>query len=253
MQRNIFAFLLLLCFTGVYSQHTFVQKGQASFYADKFEGRKTASGEIYAHNKLTAAHLTLPFGTMVKVTNLKNQKTVVVRINDRGPFVQGRIIDLSKKAAEQLDFIKHGLVNVKIEVVGKVDIDKNESEDKTEPTDEKKEENKSDTKQEETKPNINSTATSDEIYQLTANKRKPTGIGVQIGSFREMVNMLAVCEEIQKTTNEPVYVHVAGENGNKLYRIIVGEFTSEKKAEALKNKLRRIHRDAFIIHFANLD
>lgn len=90
------------------------QTGKASYYADKFNGRKTASGEKFRNSKLTAAHKTLPFGTKVKVTNVKNGKSVKVRINDRGPFVAGRIIDLSKKAAKKIDIDKVGVGTVKI-------------------------------------------------------------------------------------------------------------------------------------------
>ena len=90
------------------------QTGIASFYADKFNGHQTASGEIFDENKLTAAHKTLPFGTMVKVTNLINNQSVIVRINDRGPFVAGRIIDLSKSAAKKIDLINVGVVKVTI-------------------------------------------------------------------------------------------------------------------------------------------
>lgn len=90
------------------------QKGRASFYADKFNGRKTASGETFRNGKLTAAHKTLPFGTKVKVTNQSNGKSVKVRINDRGPFVAGRIIDLSKKAAKKIDLDKAGVTEVVI-------------------------------------------------------------------------------------------------------------------------------------------
>jgi rare lipoprotein A len=92
--------------------------GVASFYGRRFQGRTTASGEPYDADQLTAAHRTLPFGTRVKVTNLDNRRSVVVRVNDRGPFKSGRIIDVSKKAADQLDFVAAGLARVKIEVVG---------------------------------------------------------------------------------------------------------------------------------------
>ncbi len=84
----------------------------ASYYAEKFEGRKTSNGEIYQANKLTAAHRSLPFGTIVKVTNIANGKSVEVRINDRGPFVSGRNIDLSAKAAEKLDMMQKGVIDV---------------------------------------------------------------------------------------------------------------------------------------------
>ncbi|MCC5943902.1 MAG: septal ring lytic transglycosylase RlpA family protein [Bernardetiaceae bacterium] len=93
------------------------QEGQASYYGDKYHGRPTASGEKYNKTQLTAAHPKLAFGTTVRVTNLKNQKTVTVRINDRGPFVRGRIIDLSRAAAEKIDMIRDGVVPVKIEVL----------------------------------------------------------------------------------------------------------------------------------------
>ena len=90
------------------------ETGKASFYADKFNGRQTASGEIFRQNKRTAAHKILPFGTKVRVTNTANGKTVKVRINDRGPFVAGRIIDLSKKAARKINMVNAGVVSVKI-------------------------------------------------------------------------------------------------------------------------------------------
>jgi rare lipoprotein A len=93
--------------------------GMASYYANKYNGRKTASGERYRSKKFTAAHKTLPFGTVVKVTNLKNGKSVIVKINDRGPYSKGRIIDLSKAAAKQIDMINDGVVKVKVELTGK--------------------------------------------------------------------------------------------------------------------------------------
>ena len=93
------------------------ETGVASYYADKYHGRPTASGEIFDTYKLTAAHGTLPFGTVVRVTNQENQRSVTVRINDRGPFVPGRIIDLSRAAAKQLLLEKAGLATVKIEII----------------------------------------------------------------------------------------------------------------------------------------
>ncbi|QLH53180.1 MAG: Septum-associated rare lipoprotein A [Candidatus Kapaibacterium sp.] len=95
----------------------FVEEGFASYYSDEFVGRTTANGEIYNPVLLTAAHRSLPFGTKVKVTNLKNGREVIVIINDRGPFVQGRIIDLSKQAAKILNFLQEGIVRVRIESV----------------------------------------------------------------------------------------------------------------------------------------
>ncbi len=91
--------------------------GVASYYAHQYHGRTTANGEIFDMNAMTAAHKTLPFGTRVKVTNLQNGKSVTVRINDRGPFVKGRIIDLSFAAAKRLDIVEAGIARVKLERV----------------------------------------------------------------------------------------------------------------------------------------
>lgn len=90
------------------------ETGKASFYADKFQGRKTASGEVFKQGNLTAAHRTLPFGTKVKVVNLANGRSVKVTINDRGPFVTGRLIDVSKKAARKLGMVDTGVASVEI-------------------------------------------------------------------------------------------------------------------------------------------
>lgn len=112
-----FTILLQIVFLSGFSQVS--ETGMASFYSDKFEGKITASGEPYKASKMTAAHRTIAFGTQVKVTNLSNKKTVTVTINDRGPFVKDRIIDLSKAAAEKLDYIDQGVTRVKIEVLKK--------------------------------------------------------------------------------------------------------------------------------------
>jgi rare lipoprotein A len=95
------------------------ETGIASWYGVPYNGRRSANGEIYDMEKLTAAHRTLPFDTWVEVTNLVNHKHVEVRITDRGPFVDGRIIDLSLAAARQLDFVQAGIVRVRIKVVKK--------------------------------------------------------------------------------------------------------------------------------------
>jgi len=94
-----------------------VYTGIASYYADKFHGRKTASGEIFDQEDYTAAHRELPFGTRALVINLENNRSVLVRINDRGPFKKDRIIDLSRAAAEEIDVIKSGIVEVEIRIL----------------------------------------------------------------------------------------------------------------------------------------
>lgn len=92
-------------------------KGKASFYGSEFNGRKTANGEIYDETALTAAHRTLPFGTVLRVTNLQNGLSVIVRVNDRGPFHPNRVIDLSKNAAEEIDLIQYGVTDIEAEIL----------------------------------------------------------------------------------------------------------------------------------------
>ena len=133
MKRVVFAFLLLwqgcvLVSSPVYLNHgvsggTAVingleLRGTASWYGIPFHGRKTANGETYDMNGLTCAHRTLPFGTILLVTNTGNNRTVTVRVTDRGPFISGRIVDLSRGAAAALDMLDTGTAQVSLKVVG---------------------------------------------------------------------------------------------------------------------------------------
>jgi rare lipoprotein A len=98
-----------------------IQEGTVSWYGGQFHKRPTASGELFNTNALTMAHPTLPFGTRVKVTNLKNGRSVVVRVNDRGPFIGHRIADLSKAAAQTLGMMQRGIAHVSLEILGEAD------------------------------------------------------------------------------------------------------------------------------------
>ncbi|HWB27105.1 MAG TPA: septal ring lytic transglycosylase RlpA family protein [Chitinophagaceae bacterium] len=116
MHRNAFCYILLLtCSLLLTSCGRFItENGKASYYGDEYNGKKTASGETFNKNKLTAAHKTLPFGTVVIVKNMSNGKTVKVTITDRGPYTKGRIIDLSEKAASKIDMINQGVAEVQL-------------------------------------------------------------------------------------------------------------------------------------------
>lgn len=92
-------------------------EGRASYYADKFHGRKTASGERLDQGELTAAHPDLPMGSLIEITNAENGKSVVVRVNDRGPFTPGRILDVTREAAERLDMVRRGVARVTVRVL----------------------------------------------------------------------------------------------------------------------------------------
>ncbi|MEO8088353.1 MAG: septal ring lytic transglycosylase RlpA family protein [Bacteroidota bacterium] len=116
--KRFFPALLFFAPFFLFSQSdSFTTTGKASFYDDKFQGRETSNGEEYDQDDFTAAHRTLPFHSIVHVTNKQNNKSVVVRINDRGPFKKSRIIDLTRSAAKKLDMIPYGVVPVKIQTL----------------------------------------------------------------------------------------------------------------------------------------
>ena len=128
--RSLGALTVALCLNASFTQAeiktqttarpaTLTEAGTASYYADKYHGRPTASGEIFDMHQLTAAHPRLKFGTVVRVTNTANHRAILVRINDRGPFVAGRVIDLSLAAAEELQMVQSGLASVTLEVIPK--------------------------------------------------------------------------------------------------------------------------------------
>lgn len=100
-----------------FGERGYTEEGKASYYSRKLQGRKMANGDPYRRHKLTAAHKTLPMGTKVKVTSLDTNRSVKVKITDRGPFVKGRIVDLSEAAAKRLGYIKEGVAPVKMKVV----------------------------------------------------------------------------------------------------------------------------------------
>ena len=207
----------------VYSQQeAFEQTGVASFYADKFEGRTTANGEIYFHDKKTAAHQTLPFGSIVKVTNLVNNKFTVVRINDRGPYVNNRIIDLSASAAKELEFIENGIVKVKLELIAST----NDIPDII--------------------PEAISNHNEPHYYKIDVSVTIPTGKGVQIGSFKNDENVFRLAERLKSKYNEEIYIEPAIVNNQRVYRVIVGNYNNELHLQKLKNKLTVEYPDCFV-------
>ncbi|MGM0579302.1 MAG: septal ring lytic transglycosylase RlpA family protein [Bacteroidota bacterium] len=225
LKKIIFTFLVFILSLGItFAQ---IQKGQASYYADKFEGKQTASGEKYKHKKLTAAHKSLPFGTIVKVTNLDNQESVEVRINDRGPYVDGRIIDLSRSAAEKLKFINQGLAEVKIEVVDAGDGRTNSN-----------------------RPvQIDQNIENESYFQMKVKRKDPTGFGVQVGSFKGFDNMLKLSENIKKSYRAKLYIEVKELNEAKVYALILGDYRNRRKADKLKAKISDRFPDAFVTRF----
>ena len=121
MKRAILVIIMMISTLGIYSFNKFnandAKTSFASFYHDKFNGRKTASGEIFSNKELTAANKTLPFGTEVKITNLISGKSVVVRVNDRGPYHSSRAFDLSKAAFDSIGDLRKGTIAIEYEII----------------------------------------------------------------------------------------------------------------------------------------
>ncbi len=193
-----------------------VQRGIASWYGKKFHGKKTASGEIYNMYKRTAAHKTLPFGTYVLVRNLRNNKTTIVKINDRGPFVKNRIIDLSYRAAKDIGMIGPGTAPVEIVVLGK--------------------------KMGKIKSPVG-VKTAVEVVDTKTGR-----FGVQVGAFRDRKNALRLVDRLSVIFKH-VEIHVGTDRyANPLYRVIVSGAKSLGKANLIEKKLREIgFKDTFII------
>ena len=194
----------------------FVQYGKASWYGKKFHGRRTSSGEIYDMHKMTAAHKILPLGTYVKVTNLANEKYAIVRINDRGPFMKGRIIDLSYAVAKKLDVIGPGVVDVKIVALGK---------------------------------EVGTLQAKEGATPLLALEDLTKGVfTVQVGAFEDEGNALRLAERLRVLFD---YVQVSvyvDENKRTLHRVRVSRTNTLHQAGEMERKLEDMgFRGAFIV------
>lgn len=238
--------LLLAVASGAMAQITEV--GVASFYADKFDGKTTASGETFSQKKLTAAHRTLPFGTVVRVTNLDNNISVDVTVNDRGPFVDKRIIDLSKAAAEKLKFVDKGTASVKVEVISLPESNaasasemKRTSSTPAWPGSQSAVDDQPVEAQTETAPRTTQVtevqAPANEYYKIESTPIHPKGFGVQLASFQEAANLVKRCAEIKTLVNKDIMIQIGDKDGVKVYRIIAGPFETREKAEHFNKKL----------------
>ena len=214
---------ILLSMEVASAQEAFVQEGVASYYGHEFNGRRTSSGERYSKHKLTAAHPTLAFGTSVKVTNVDNGKSVVVKINDRGPSTKKRIIDVSFAAAKKLGMLSSGTANVRIESISITSTEPNDStqEPRTE---------------EPTK----------ELFQLDVKEANIVGWIIQIGSYGEATNFIRLAENIKKTYNRPMLVELVTIGDKQVYRILIGPEKNEESAKALLMVVKKEYPDAFI-------
>lgn len=257
--------------------------GNASFYGIEFNGKPTASGEIYSQNKLTAAHKTLPLGTVIKVTNAQNNKSVYVKVNDRGPYVKGRVLDLSTKAAELLGYRNKGTAYVKIEVVqpestpadllsASLDIARQNGIDNGDSTSSANnltipvgknvsttDEDASAAKNEPTPPqpateikeaNANGITNRNAYFIITRLDKSKSGFyGLQLGVFSDMNVILAVIAELEAKYGQSLLVEQVDMNGKTVYKLFIGKYQNRAYADALKSVLADKYKDAFVVKY----
>lgn len=248
--------LIVLLSFNANAQVGFIQEGMASYYANEFEGRTTASGERFSHKKATCSHMSIPFGALVKITNLENNATAIVRVNDRGPFVPDRIVDVSQSVAERLGMVGKGAVKVSIEVVD----NNGYSIQKAEPVQQsqkpeipvvtnqpKVEKETAITKKTETTEKVEEKKKETELFTLKVEASEAKGFSIQIGSYKELVNVLRIAADIQNTTKKETKIQVTTINGEKIYRLMVGSFSNRKEAETAKEKIAIVYKDSFIV------
>ncbi|MCB1021036.1 MAG: septal ring lytic transglycosylase RlpA family protein [Acidobacteria bacterium] len=190
-----------------------VETGEASWYGKPYHGRRTSNGEVYDMNGLTAAHLSLPFDTRVRVTNLANGRSVELRINDRGPFLRARVIDVSRKAAQQLDMMASGTARVRLEVIAAPG----------------------------GPPPAREVAVEAEA---PCGKSQPA---VQVGSFRDAVNAARLLDELTGNYGPDARIVVAHTAAGPLHRVVVGA-PNAAAAGAVLAQLERDGRDGFLMH-----
>lgn len=239
---------------------TYDEKGRCSFYADKFQGRNTASGEKYDKNQLTAAHRTLAFNTLVKVTNLHNNKSVIVRINDRGPNTGNRLIDLSRAAAVSIDMIAYGVIDSRVEYVGMANADsvkqtlaaqKVEAELKLERAKEREKEMK---KPEVKKPTtvVGTTLADKAFYNQDFKASSPGGFGVQVGFFSNLSNCRNAMHHFEGKFSVQSFIYVEKRKGITYYRLTLGQFTNKASAEQLRKMLLDEVKDCYVVDYSTM-
>lgn len=180
----------------------FLQKGTASWYGHPFHGRKTSNGETYNMWNMTAAHKTLPFGTWIRVVNMDNGREALVRINDRGPFIRGRIIDLSRKAAEAIDMVGSGTAHVRLFLA-------KDHPSQFEPP-------------------------SRPVRERPSQESGSIIWTVQVASFQDASKAVELADELSDQ-----YESIRIEKAEGYFRVRIGQFTARRQAERLASRLRK--------------
>lgn len=259
--------------------------GAASIFTDNFQGKKTASGELYDVNKLTAAHKSFPFGSRIKITRLDNKQSVIVRVNDRGPYIKGRVVELSRKAAREIGLTEDE-VRVRIDLVEKANDNEDirppkpapiveipdaksdlasKGDDKKKKTIAPKKEVKAtpkeyvapepkkiipkeddDTPLKNTKPG--------ELYKMQIAKPEREGFGVQVAAMGDINNVMRKVAEMEETFFKNVLVATDKDAaGRPSYKIILGPFPDVATAETYKKTAKKKKMSGFVINLKTME
>lgn len=284
--RNTFftlASILSLALCWAVSSSFFAEEfGKAGYYADSLHGRKTSSGEKYDKNLLTCAHKSLPFGTKIRVTRLDNKHSVIVKVNDRGPFAEGYVVDVSRKAAEELGLIQVGSARVKVEVVEKPAPGTGNLASKTtkvasapdaaaksadaqlvrpaQYTTGAKQAATLTAKGGDPSPATETTKTAapprkSELFKVDISSLEKKGFGVQITTLNDADNVLPVIRKLRKDWAGKVLVTTERDEAADVntYRVILGPYTERKAADA-QQKLaeRKGYKKCFVVDLAEM-
>jgi rare lipoprotein A len=224
--NQIIATLLLAFLTAVgYAQEVECQQvGVASFYADKFVGRKTASGERFSQKKMTCAHRTLPFGTKLRVTNTTNGKSIIVTVNDRGPYIKGRVLDLSLCAAQELDFVRAGKTEVMIETI----INEEQETETLEV------------------PNLVVSNSVHPIYNVDAPTAavQDEGFTIQLGGYNNQVLASDMAARAKNELGRSIMMQMVTGESDTSYLVFVGLFYRREEAHDYLDKIETYYPDA---------
>jgi rare lipoprotein A len=261
-------YCLLLCSNALFAE----EYGYISVYSAKFTGSKTANGEQFTHTSKTAAHKTLPFGTMIRITRLDNNQSVVVRVNDRGPYVNNRIADISLAAGELIGLTYEQQVKVKLEVIGDA------ASMPASYSNTKKAGNSTNTYgappavadlterglsskggevpkeySQKSAPDLSkktpkASSGSDGLYKIQLQRPHKKGYAVQVASVTGKDNMLRKVSDLQSDSYRNVLIH---EGSNDQYKILLGSFDTHATAEAYLKDLKKKNINGFVVNLAD--
>ena len=199
------------------SSRGYKAKGVASWYGTKFHGRETSSGEIYDMYKMTAAHKTLPIPTYVKVTNLENQRSVIVRVNDRGPFHDGRIIDLSYAAAKKLRIAGNGTARVEVAAINHATSSRSRSDLEITPI---------------------GTSNPPAIQHRPQTSHQPNTYYLQVGAYSDKANAEKALTRLIMDSTYPAHISAVTNTANKtLYRVRLGPYQNREHLQSIQLQL----------------